>query len=112
MLAQRLRHQVTIEQRTASLNAYGEDTSSWTTLRTIFAGVEPVSGKEYAAASSTVGETLTRFPCRYEDVSDVDNTMRLSFDGTYYDVVEVINEKTANRMVSIMAKRGANTGGQ
>lgn len=112
MLAQRLRHQVTIEQRSTSLNAYQENVAAWSTLRTIFAGVEPVSGKETAAAGATQGVTLVRFVVRWDDVSDVTTAMRISFDGKYYDIVEVINEITRNRMGSLVAGVGANRGGQ
>lgn len=112
MLAQRLRHQITIEQQAVSLNSYRENAGTWSTLRTVFAGVEPVSGKEYAAASATVGETLVRIVCRYIDVSDVTNRMRISFGGEYYDIAEIVNEGTKDRMVSFMCRKGANEGGQ
>jgi SPP1 family predicted phage head-tail adaptor len=112
MLAQRARHLVTIQARTTSLNAYREDVSSWTTHRQVYAGVEPVSGKEYTAAGATRAEVLVRLVCRYEDVSDVTTRMRVSFDSETYDIVDVINERTANRMVSLMCKRGVSEGGQ
>ena len=112
MLGQRLRHLVTIERRTTSLGSYGEDTSAWATLRQVYAGVEPVSGKEYAAAAATQSETTVRIICRYEDVSDVTTRDRISFGSEYYDIVDTINENTKGRMVSLMCRKGANEGGQ
>lgn len=112
MLTQRLRHLVTIQQRTTSLNAYREDVSSWTTLRQVYAGVEPVSGKEYNAAAATQSETTVRVICRYEDVSDVTTRHRITFNSETYDIVDVINEGTKGRMVSFMCRKGANEGGQ
>lgn len=112
MLAQRLRHLITIQQRTTSLNAYREDVSAWTTLRTCYAGVEPVSGKEYASSGATVGETFVRVICRYIDVSDVTSRMRITFNSETYDIAEIVNEGTKDRMVSFMCRKGANEGGQ
>lgn len=112
MLTQRLRHLVTIQSRTTSLNAYREDVSSWATHRQVYAGVEPVSGKEYTTAGATRADVTVRVICRYEDVSDVTNRMRISFNSETYDIVDVINEGTKDRMVSFMCRKGANEGGQ
>ena len=110
MLAQRLRHQITIEQQALSLNAYRENVGAWSTYATCFAGVEPVSGKEYATAGAVLSETSTRFVLRYEDAPAVTAQMRVLFNGKYYEVVEVINEMQRDRMISLMCKVGVSDG--
>ncbi len=112
MLAQRLRHLITIESKATSINAYRENVGAWSTLRQVYAGVEPVSGREFMASSGSQAELQTRFICRHEDVSDVTPQMRITFDGKVYDITEVINERTVNRMVSLIGKAGTNAGGQ
>lgn len=118
MLAQRLRHQITIEQKSTSLNAYRENTGTWSTLRTVFAGVEPLSDRssaavrEFAASGATVAQRRVVFVCRHEDVSDVTPQMRVVFNGQNYEIEGLINEMSRDRMVNILANTGTNRGGQ
>ena len=110
MLAQRLRHSVTFEQRSTSINAYRENVGTWSTYATCFAGVEPVSGKEYPQASLLQAETLVRVIVRHEDAPALTPQMRMLFDGRYYDIVAIIDEMNRDRMWSVMCRVGVNAG--
>lgn len=110
MFAQRLRHQITIEQQALTLNAYRENVGAWSTYVTCFAGVEPVSGKEYGNAGAVLAETTVRFVLRHEDAPNVTAQMRVAFGGKHYEIVEVINELQRDRMISLMCKVGVSDG--
>lgn len=42
----KLQQRITIQSRTASLDAYGQEQNSWSTVATVWASVEPIGGKE------------------------------------------------------------------
>jgi SPP1 family predicted phage head-tail adaptor len=117
MFANRLRHQMTIQSRSTSLNAYREDTSSWATVRTVQAGIEPwpdiAQRREFAAAGATFTDTTIRVVMRYDDASDVTTRHRfLDEDGNVYDIKSIEHDRTMRRMLSFTCTSGSNQGGQ
>lgn len=111
MLAQRLRHQVTIERRLTTLNGYREGTAAWSTFVTCWAAIEPTSGRELVASGASVSELTVRIIVRHDDANGVTAGMRVVLGGVYYDIASVINEGTRDRMLSLMCRAGANQGG-
>lgn len=116
MLAQRLRYKVNIQQRTTSINAYGEnDSNNWDNFAVgIFASIEPFSAKEYMSANATQGERLVRVIIRY--LSGVSNTMRIAWQTQsgirYFDIKGVISDNEKNRMMTLLCEEGLNDGGR
>lgn len=116
MLAQRLRYIVSIQQRSTSINAYGEnDSNTWNNFAVgVYASIEPFSAKEYLAANATHGEKLVRIVIRY--LYGVNNTMRImwqSDSGTrYFDITGVISDNEKNRMMTLLCVEGLNDGGR
>lgn len=116
MLAQRLRYKVSIQRRSTSINAYGEnDSNNWIDFAVgVYASIEPFSAKEYMAANATQGEQLVRIIIRY--LENVSNTMRVMWQaptGTrYYDIKGVISDNEKNRMMTLMCEEGLNDGGR
>ena len=85
MRAGRMDRQVTLQARTVSRNAQGEDVASYTDLATVWAEKFDLRGREYFAAQQSRAEVTTRWRIRYLDsLRAVD---RLVHDGTAYDVV-------------------------
>ena len=104
MLAQRLRHQIVIEQKTTTLDAYGGNSAAWTTFAPVRAGVEPVSGSEMIKSGANIAEGIVKFPIRY--LAGVTEQMRVVYDGRVYDIQSIVNAKTRDRMLELMCKVG------
>lgn len=108
MLAQRLRHTVTIQQNTSTTNAYGEAVAGWVDVATVRAGVEPVSGKEAIAAGANLAEQTTRIVMRWR--SGITPQMRVVYDGRYFDIRQVINANETDRTLELLCVEGVNRG--
>lgn len=108
MLAQRLRHTVTLQQNTGTTNAYGETVAGWADVATVRAGVEPVSGKEAIAAGANLAEQVTRVIIRWR--SGVTPQMRVVFGTRYLDVKQIINKDETDRSLELLCTEGVNRG--
>lgn len=57
---------VAIQSPAGSRDAYGERTTTWSTVATVWAAVMPVSAKELIAAGAVHGEVSHRVQVRYQ----------------------------------------------
>lgn len=101
MRAGKLRHTITIQQRSDSQNSYGEQANTWTTFAEVRASVEPLQGREFFASQQMQAEVTTRFRIRYLDGVTAD--MRISYDGRTFDIQAVLNPNERGRELHIMA---------
>lgn len=104
MDARRLRHLVTVQSRTVSLNSYREDTSSWATYCTAWACIEPLSGREFLSAAALQSDVAVRITVRAEDVEGVTPQHRVLWNGKTYDIVSVVNVFERGRWAQLMCK--------
>ena len=80
----------------------GYETQAWQTYAEAFAKVEPLVGREYFQAKATQAENTVKFTLRWRP--GVEPKHRILFDGKAYDIQSVINIKSRNRELLIMAK--------
>lgn len=85
MQAGRLDRYVTLQARTVTRNAEGEDVATYATLANVWAEKFDLRGREYFAAQQSRAEVTTRWRIRYRD--DLRAVDRLVYDGVAYDVV-------------------------
>jgi SPP1 family predicted phage head-tail adaptor len=52
MRAGELRHRIAFQKRNASLDAFGGQLSTWSTIATVWADIRPMSGRELLAAQA------------------------------------------------------------
>jgi len=81
----KLDRRITIESRTQTQGAYGELVNAWTTLATPWANVYSGGGREFVAAKQVNAEISIQFQIRWR--GDVTDTMRVLWDGKYFDIV-------------------------
>ena len=68
----RYRERITLQQKTLTTSASGEQQETWATLATVWAQVLPISGREMAQAGAVMSETVYRVRIRYRaDVSEL-----------------------------------------
>lgn len=106
MRAGRLRHRVAIQRRTGAESGFGEPTDTWSTLATVSAGIEPISGREYFAAQQVQSEVTHRVTIRYfEGVNPKDRllwTDPATGVARYFDIRAVIDRDERHREFALM----------
>lgn len=105
MLAQRLRHTITIEQRTITLDEYGGNTAAWTTLATVRAGIEPYGGRELIQNGGNAAEQYVKIVTRYR--SDITAQHRIRWGTRIYTIkAPPVSPAENNRMLEITCSQG------
>lgn len=108
MRSGRLRHRVTIQHEATSMNGYGENAGTWSDVATVWAAVEPVSGKEAFSGGQNMATQAVRVVMRYR--AGVTPQMRLVNDGITYNIEAVVNRDERNRELELMCVRGQASG--
>lgn len=104
MRAGRLRHRLILQSKSESRDAYGAAIIRWSAQDTVWGAVEPLSGKEYFSQQAVQSESKVRIVIRYH--SSITESWRVSHNGLYYDVLNVLNENTRDRMLILMCSEG------
>jgi len=104
MRAGRLRHRLVLQSKTYTVNSYGEQAVTWSTETTVWGAIEPLSGREMYAQNQIQPEAKVRIVIRYN--SSIDESWRVKHDGLYYDIEDVINHDTRDRMLTLMCRQG------
>jgi len=103
----KMRERVTIEQETATPDGYGGYANTWATVATVWAKVEPLSGREQIEADKLQGVVNTRVTIRYR--SDVVPGMRLVWGSRNYNIRAVISEEERDRFLQLTCDVGVAT---
>lgn len=104
MRAGRLRHKVDIQQPIEVQNAYGEAEVTWQDVVSgVWAGIEPLRGREFWAAKQFNSEIEARVIMRYR--SDVTTKMRIKHGDNEYYIASMINPNERNQELQLMCTR-------
>jgi SPP1 family predicted phage head-tail adaptor len=79
-----LRHRVLIQRRASVQDAAGQVTFDWADFAQVWAEAQPLRGQELIAAQQAQSSITTRFRIRYR--ADLDETMRVTWDGRTYGI--------------------------
>lgn len=104
--AGRLRHRIEIQRNdyTQDPNT-GEQVRDWKQVKTIWASVEPISGKDFIAAGAEQSEVRNRITVRWNDWITPD--MRIKFRGMYYHIQAIMaDNRSGLEHLTIMATQG------
>ena len=102
MRAGQLDQRVTVERLQEGQDELGQPVSTWTALVTVWAGSEPLVGREYIAAAAAVSEVTTRIRLRYRPgITPAD---RVNHEGKLYGITSLIDYKSANRELVLMCR--------
>ena len=99
--AGQLRHLLTIQTPTDSVDATGAVKSSWATLTTVWGAVWPVTAKEYIAAGQIFTNLTHRVRIRYTD-STMTTKCRVRFGDRYLDIRGIVNSEERDEMLDLM----------
>lgn len=102
LLAGQLNESVTVQSKTVTRDAYGAEAITWTTVATMPAAAEPISGREYLAMRAAQADISIRFRLRYR--AGISPAMRVRWRNNNYDIVEVINPRAADRELQLLCR--------
>lgn len=110
MLANRLRHSITIEQPSHTQDPdTGEMLTGWAVYaQDVRAAIQPLSAREFIAAQAGQVEIDTRITIRYRDVTPA---MRVVHRGRVYNIKGVLTDpKSGLEYVTLACSSGVNAG--
>lgn len=99
-----LRHYITIEQKTVTRDSYGAEVVTWATFVQVWADIRPLSGRELFAAQAAQSEITGKIIMRY--IAGVVPSMRISYQGKYYDIKAVIDPELRHRELQLLVSEG------
>lgn len=110
--AGKLRQRVTLQRLTDTTNDYNEVVSDWSTLGSVRASIEPLTGREYMAGSGEESEVTARVRMRATPVTCglTPNDRLISGCDIVYDIVSVIDPWEYGREVQLMCRRAGKQG--
>lgn len=97
------RHRITFQQFVDIENEYGDFVRGWEDVKTAWAMIKTLQGKEFVQAMAVQGEITTRFIIRY--TTGISNDMRILHDGRTFDIIAPpINDDEMNKTLTILAR--------
>ena len=103
-----LRQRITLQQRDSGKDTFGQQVTTWTTVATVWAKAEPLTGREFFQAGQTQSAVDVRFSIRYR--TDVLPAMRVQWRNENYEIVAVIDTDAARDKLELMCTRGIRDG--
>jgi SPP1 family predicted phage head-tail adaptor len=109
MHAGALKERVVIEERTTAQDEFGQPVETWLPWATVYASIEPLSGREFFAAQQANAEITARIRIRYQP--EVNARMRIVHAGRIYNIRAVIDPGMRHEELELMCSEGVNDGG-
>lgn len=90
----RATHRIDIQQNTGTSDVYGGQTTAWSTIYTVWAVIEPLSGREVFAQEQMQSRVTSKMTIRYQ--SALKNTQeagkyRIAYDSRIFPIYYVRN---------------------
>lgn len=94
-----LKHRITIQQFTTTVNENAFEVEDWINYKTIWASISNLHGREYFQAAAVQAEKTVKFTIRYN--SSINTDMRIVFNSKKYDIKFIDNIKYENKFMEI-----------
>ena len=96
-----LKHRISFQKFLTIINDNGFEKESWQDIKTVWASVKNLHGKEYFEAAAVQREKTVKFIIRH--TSDIDETMRILFRDKQYNITSIDNIRYENKYIEIKA---------
>lgn len=102
----KMRHRITFQSFSNAVDDYGDpqygDDSQWTDVATVWAAIDPVSGKEFYAAQQSQSEVTHKVRCRYR--AGLATAMRIKYGSRLFRILSIIDWEERHESLLIMCK--------
>lgn len=113
MRAGLLRSRVTLQQKSTTPDAYGQPAETWSTVATVWAYIEPLTGREPFLAKAPHTEIshqiVTRYQSLFADPLAV-AALRAVYNGRNFNILACLNTDERNSEIRLLCSEGLNTG--
>lgn len=98
----KLRHRVTLMQKTTVQDEIGQGSSHYTPFRTVWAAVESLSVKEYLAAGSERASSMVRIQLRY--MPDLSADMQVVHQDKTYEILSILDKNMRHIALELLCE--------
>lgn len=102
----KMRHRITFQQFSGEVDGYGDplqsDDASWEVVATVWAAIDPISGREFYAAEQSQSEVSHKVRCRY--LAGLDTAMRIVKGPRKFKIISIIDWEERHESLLIMCK--------
>lgn len=98
----KLKHRITLQTMSSKVDAYGERVDEWVDVKTVWADISPISGKQFYTAKQINSEISHNIYIRYTDMVKPD--MRITFKERVFEILYIMNINEDNRLLQIYCK--------
>lgn len=99
---------IAIQQRSSTVDAFGQASPTWSDLLTCWARIEPLSGRELVLAQAQNAEVTHLVEVMYRPT--VTAAMRVVYQGRIFNVLSVIDPDMAHVTLELLCSEGLNKG--
>ena len=103
-----LRHQITLQKPVIIKDSIGQELEDWQDVATVWACVEPLSGKEYFSAKQINSEVSTKITLRY--YKNLLPHWGVRFGHHRYNILSVINFEERNIYLQLLCSEKVGEG--
>ena len=108
-----LRHRITLQRRSTSVDSFGAQSTSWVTAAVVWASIESSAGKELMAAQAMAIDqpaTITlRWQPMFADPKAV-AALRILYGTRIFNIHSSNNPEERNRVLVLLCSEGLNDG--
>ncbi|MBW8382217.1 MAG: phage head closure protein [Youngiibacter sp.] len=97
-----MRHRIKIQRIAITTNENGYEVESHEVVKTVWAKVSNLHGKEFFAAKAVQSDNTVKFTIRY--ISGLDQSMQILFQEKIYNITSIDNIRYRNEYIEIQAK--------
>jgi len=97
-----MRHRITFQKSVKTPDGHKGHTVSWQDLITVWASVEPLTGREYFYSHQIKAEVTHRVKIRYRE--DITTEMRAKFGERVLEIESIIDLKERCKMLEIFCR--------
>lgn len=96
------KHSITFQKLDKTYNGYGEPLEAWSDIKTVKAGIYPISGDTFFAAEKENSKITHKINLRF--IRGLTPDMRVKFQDRYFSIESIINFQERNVMLQLMCK--------
>lgn len=102
----KMRHRITFQSFVGEQDDYGDplqaDDDNWENKVTLWAAIDPISGREFYAAEQSQSQVSHKIRCRYH--SGLTTAMRIKYGKRIFQIISVIDWEERHESLLIMCK--------
>lgn len=104
--AGKMRHRIVFQRFDGERDDYGDplqtEADNWSDVATVWAAIDPVSGREFYAAEQSQSEVTHKVRCRYR--AGLDTAMRIVCGTRLFEIESIIDWEERHESLLIMCK--------